>query len=66
MEDPAQPLLPMSALFDSLGLGRSDAGLLINEKMALRLTTAYGCLKVISEDLSRLSLDIFQQIPNGA
>src|ERR1700722_714821 len=64
LEDPAQPLLPMSALFDSLGLGRSDAGVLINEKQAMRLVVAYGCIKVISEDLGRLSLDIFQTLPD--
>lgn len=66
MEDPAQPLMPYSALIESLGLGRSDAGVLINEKQAMRLTTAHACIKVISEDLSRLSLDIFQEMPDGS
>ena len=66
LEDPAQPLLPMSALFESLGIGRSDAGMMVNEKQALRLTTAYGCIKIISEDLSHISLDIFQQMPDDS
>src|ERR1051326_4442326 len=66
LEDPAQPLLPMSALIESLGLGRSDAGVLVNEKQAMRLSTAFACIKVISEDLSRLSLDIFQEMPDGS
>jgi HK97 family phage portal protein len=66
LEDPSQPLLPPSALFESLGLGRSDAGVLINEKQAMRLTTAFACMRVISEDLSRLSLDIFQDMPDGS
>jgi HK97 family phage portal protein len=65
-EDPAQPLLPYSALAESLGLGRSDAGIMVNEKSAMRLATAYGCIKVISEDLSRLSLDIFQTMPDDS
>jgi HK97 family phage portal protein len=65
-EDPAQPLLPASSMFESLGLGRSDAGVLVNEKQAVRLTTCYSCIKVISEDLSRLSLDVFQQMPDGS
>ena len=26
LEDPSQPLVPPGALFESLGLGRSDAG----------------------------------------
>jgi HK97 family phage portal protein len=62
MEDPSQPLLPMSALFESLGLGRSDAGVMVNEKQAMRVSTAFGCVTIISEDLSRLSLDIYQRI----
>lgn len=66
MEDPAQPLMPYSALIESLGLGRSDAGVLINEKQAMRLTTAHACFKVVSEDLSRLSLDIFQEMPDDS
>jgi HK97 family phage portal protein len=66
LEDPAQPLLPMSALFDSLGLGRSDAGVLVNEKQAMRLSTAFGCIKIISEDLSRLPLEIFQSMPDSS
>jgi len=66
LEDPAQPLLPMSSLFESLGLGRSDAGVMVNEKQAMRLTTAYACIKVISQDLSRLSLDVFQQMPDDS
>src|ERR1017187_5888477 len=65
-EDPASPLLPASAMFESLGLGRSDAGVLVNERQALRLPPAHSCVKVISEDLSRLSLDIFQQMPDGS
>ena len=65
LEDPAQPLLPMSALFDSLGLGRSDAGIMVNEKQALRMTTVFSCVKIISQDLSRISLDIFQDLPHG-
>jgi HK97 family phage portal protein len=64
MEDPSQPLLPPSALFESLGLGRSDAGVLINEKQAVRITTVFGCWRVISQDLSRCSLDIFQTLPD--
>ena len=66
MEDPASPLLPYSALVESLGLGRSDAGVMVNEKQAMRLATVFGCVKIISEDLSRLSLDIFQEMPDGS
>jgi HK97 family phage portal protein len=65
VEDPSQPLLPWSVLSDNLGFGRSDAGVLVNTTQAMRYSTIYACVKIISEDLSRLSLDIFQQLPNG-
>jgi HK97 family phage portal protein len=66
LEDPAQPLLPQSALFESLGLGRSDAGVLINEKQAMRITTALACIKIISEDLGTTSHEILQHMPDGS
>ena len=64
LEDPAQPLIPPSALFESLGLGRSDAGVLVNEKQALRLSTAYSCIKGISEDLASTGFEIIQELPD--
>lgn len=66
LEDPAQPLLPPSALFESLGLGRSDAGVLINEKQAMRITTALSCIKIVSEDLGTTSHEILQHLPDGS
>ena len=66
MEDPAQPLLPASALFESLGLGRSDAGVLVNVKQAERLSTAYACIKGISEDLSSTAFEIVQELPDDS
>jgi HK97 family phage portal protein len=66
LEDPAQPLLPPSVLFESLGLGRSDAGVLVNEKQAMRLTTVYACVKIISEDLASTGHEILQQFSDGS
>lgn len=66
MEDPAQPLLPPSAMYESLGLGRSDAGVLINEQQAMRISTQHTCVKVISEDLASCAHEIFQEMPDGS
>lgn len=66
MEDPTQPLLPASALNESLGLGRSDAGVMVNEKQAMRLTTVFACINIISTDISTLSFSIFQTMPDGS
>lgn len=65
LEDPAQPLLPYSALFESLGLGRSDAGVMVNEKQAMRLTTLFACITIISSDLASLTRSIYQRMPDG-
>lgn len=65
MEDPAQPLLPYSALFESLGLGRSDAGVMVNEKQAMRISTAFACVMIISSDLASLPLPVMQRLPDG-
>lgn len=65
LEDPAQPLLPYSAMIESLGLGRSDAGVLVNEKQAMRITTAFACVTVISSDLASLTRSIYQRMPDG-
>jgi HK97 family phage portal protein len=65
MEDPAQPLLPWSTLAESLSMGRSDAGVMVNEKQAMRLTTAYACINNIAADLSGLPLPIRERLPNG-
>lgn len=66
LEDPAQPLLPYSALFESLGLGRSDAGVLMNEHQAMRIATHHTCVKVRSQDLGTCPHEIFQQMPDGS
>jgi HK97 family phage portal protein len=64
-EDPAQPLLPYSALMESLGMGRSDSGEMVNEKQAMRVTTAYACINNIAADLAGLPLPVLQQLPDG-
>ncbi len=66
LEDPAQPLVPPSALFESLGLGRSDAGVLMNEHQAMRVSTAHICIKVISEDLSSTAHEILQSLSDDS
>jgi len=64
LEDPAQPLAPPSALFESLGLGRSDAGVMVNEKQAMRITVVQACIKIISEDLGTTAHEVLQRMPD--
>jgi HK97 family phage portal protein len=64
LEDPGTPLQPYSSLLESMGLGRSDAGVVVSEKQALRLATVYAAIKLISEDLASLPLGIYQRMPD--
>lgn len=64
LEDPTSPLLPYSALLESMGLGRSDAGVVVSEKQAMRITTVFACIKVLSEDLASLPLGVYQRMPD--
>jgi HK97 family phage portal protein len=66
LEDPAQPLLPPSALIESLGIGRSDAGEMVNEKQAMRLTTAFACINNIAADLGGLPLPVYQRLSDDS
>ena len=66
LENPSVPLVPTSFLEESMGAGKSDAGILINEKQSLRLATCYQCVNVISQDLSRLPLSVYEQLPNAS
>lgn len=66
LEDPAQPLLPMSALFESLGLGRSHSGVMVNEKQSLRSSPIFCAAKILSEDLSKIQLSVFRRLPDDS
>jgi HK97 family phage portal protein len=66
VEDPSQPLLPYSQLIESLGIGRTDSGEIIDEKHAMRLTTAYACINNIAADLGGLPLPVYQRLPDGS
>src|ERR1700722_16708087 len=66
MEGPSVPLTGPGSLYELLGGQTSESGVSVNEKTAFRQTTVYSCIKVISEDLSSVSLDIYQTLPNSA
>jgi len=47
-------------------MGRSDAGVMVNEKQAMRITTMFACVTIISSDLSALPLPVLQKMPDGS
>src|SRR6202012_5049925 len=49
-----------------LGLGKSDAGVLVNARQAMRLSVVFACFKIISEDLSKIPLSVYQRLPDDS
>ena len=46
--------------------GRSSAGKNVNEKTAMQLSAVYACMRVLSESIASLPLDLFKWDRNGA
>ena len=44
--------------------GRSSSGKTVNEKTALSVSAVYACVRVLSESLASLPLDLFKYLPN--
>ena len=44
---------------------RTSAGQCINNNSALAISTVYDCIRIISEDLAKLPLPVFQQLSSG-
>jgi HK97 family phage portal protein len=65
-EDPSQPLLPYSQLEEMLGIGRTESGEIVDEKHAMRLTTAFACINNIAADLGGLPLPVYQRLGDGS
>lgn len=66
LEDPAQPLLPMSSIIEAQGLGSSHSGVLVNEKQSLRSSPIFCAAKILSEDLSKIQLSVFRRLPDDS
>jgi HK97 family phage portal protein len=65
-EDPSAPLLPGSWLMESLGIGQgNDSGIAISEKGAMRISAVLACVRVISETIGTLPLNVYQWTANG-
>lgn len=65
LEDPAQPLQPYSVLMDMLGMTITDSGMMVNEKTAMRQTTVFACVRVISQGSAAFPRPVYQLKTNG-
>ena len=44
--------------------GRSSSGKIVNEKTALSVSAVYACVRVLSESIASLPLDLFKYVPS--
>lgn len=43
----------------------TSAGVPVNEETAMRLSTVYACIRVLSESLAQLPLKVYERLPGG-
>lgn len=52
---------PTSWLVDMLGGGRSKSGVTVNEQTAMRMTTVWACITLVSETVAQLPLNLYER-----
>lgn len=66
LEDPSTSLAnPDVWMVNALGGGQTAAGKNVNHKNALKLSAVWGCTKVISEDVGKLPLPVYERLERG-
>ncbi|MGH9522723.1 MAG: phage portal protein [Terriglobales bacterium] len=61
LENPATPLsFPAEWLLDIFQGGRTDSGIRVSELTALQVTTVYACVDIISSNIARLPLNVYE------
>lgn len=56
---------PASWLLDAIGGGPTRSGTRVSEETAARLSTVYACVRIISEDVGRLPLPLYERLERG-
>lgn len=62
-DNPAIPLSEAAALFE--WGGPTEAGVAVNEKTAMQLTTVYACVNVLQQDFSSLPVVVYEDTKDG-
>src|SRR5690348_3598766 len=52
-------------LADILGARPSSAGVEVNEKTALSVAAVFACVRNLSEDVAKVPLIVYRELPNG-
>jgi HK97 family phage portal protein len=64
-ENPAVPLGSWGILAESFGLNATDAGVVVNERLAMHLSVVQACVRVIAETIASAPLHVYEKIPGG-
>jgi HK97 family phage portal protein len=66
LENPSTSLAdPDAWLIDAFGGGETASGKSVNHHSALKLSAVWACTKVISEDVAKLPLPVYQRLERG-
>jgi len=58
-------LNPKNWLLNSLGISKSYTGVNVSEVTALNLSAVYACVRIISEDIASLPLNVYKRVGKG-
>src|SRR5690606_15065247 len=65
-ENPSTKLSdPALWLYDAFGASGSDTGMAVNEETAVRLSAVWGCVRILSESIASLPLNLYRRTANG-
>lgn len=56
---------PASWLVDWFGGGATDAGVMVSEQTAMKVSAVYGCVTLIAKTIASLPLKVYRRKPNG-
>jgi len=56
---------PDKWLVDALGSGSSLAGVSVNEESAMKYSAVFACVKVLSDTIASLPLNMYERLPDG-
>ena len=56
---------PKEWLFNALGIRKTLTGVNVTETSAMNLSSVYACVRIISEDIASLPLNIYKRLNNG-
>lgn len=56
---------PKAWMFDAFGAVKSISGVSVNERTALNLGVVFACVRVLSEDIAKLPLFVYERLDRG-